>query len=115
MWEAADGGTTEVWTLRGTTRSYWRISGGQFCLSLLGGLPGRVEEDSLLKRGCGRQPTVVLPSGNVEVVMETYQGALRMVRRTSRPVLVHDSTGVTPQASHGANVSSISEEGLRDG
>ncbi|KAL1116589.1 hypothetical protein AAG570_005061 [Ranatra chinensis] len=33
---------------------------------------------------------------------------------TSRPVLVHDSTGVAPQASHGANVPSIREEGLRD-
>ncbi|KAL1130035.1 hypothetical protein AAG570_012978 [Ranatra chinensis] len=34
---------------------------------------------------------------------------------TSLPVLVHYSTGITPQGSQGANGSSICEKGLRDG
>ncbi|KAL1116533.1 hypothetical protein AAG570_005005 [Ranatra chinensis] len=57
----------------------------------------------------------------VNVIVEQYQGHEWHDGRSHPLVtlpdlfLVHDSTGVTPQASHGANVSSICEEGLRDG
>ncbi|KAL1123476.1 hypothetical protein AAG570_002556 [Ranatra chinensis] len=43
------------------------------------------------------------------------RGKVQNPSHDPRRTLVHDSTGVTPQASHGANVPSICEEGLRDG